>query len=389
MKVGYFSHSSISASETFILDLILGLKSSGLNITFYSGQSKVNPLDGVKTIPTGYELKNTWIISFIYLFGQIFGKRGQRLVYRYKEFYTLKVLKSIIGSNLPNVAYVDYGTSAVLLRKYFKLYSIPYIVHFHGYDITSFLNDNVYKHKLKSVFKEATFIIAASHHIKRLLILNGCDPAKINVVRLGINTSSIIPLSWTERIKSNPKIIFLGRLTTKKNPIALLYSFKIVSEKISDATLTIIGDGPLRQEVISCIEALKLTNKVTLLGSVPRSISFPILNEHWIYVQHSVTASDGDQEGFALSLAEAAAHEIPVVSTFHNGIPENVVDGVTGYLVREFDYETMAEKIIELIENPEKAKAMGINGRSHITHLCSIHDRVESIKVLLEAASVA
>jgi glycosyltransferase involved in cell wall biosynthesis len=96
-----------------------------------------------------------------------------------------------------------------------------------------------------------------------------------------------------------------------------------------------------------------------------------------------VTAKSGDQEGFAISLAEAALHEIPVVSTFHNGIPENVIDGETGLLVKEFDFEAMAEKIIYLIENPEIAEQMGKAGRKHILNLCEPERRISKIKELL------
>ena len=108
------------------------------------------------------------------------------------------------------------------------------------------------------------------------------------------------------------------------------------------------------------------------------------MNKHWIYAQHSVTAISGDKEGYAISPAEAAAHELPVVSTIHNGIPEHVIDGETGFLVPEFDYESMAERIIQLIQNPMLAKKMGRAGRNNILALNNPQKRIDKIYNLLE-----
>lgn len=79
-----------------------------------------------------------------------------------------------------------------------------------------------------------------------------------------------------------------------------------------------------------------------------------------------MTARSGDQEGFGISLAEAAALELPVVSTLHNGIPEQVINGETGFLVREHDYEAMAERLVHLLGTPDKAEKMGMAGSENI-----------------------
>lgn len=147
-----------------------------------------------------------------------------------------------------------------------------------------------------------------------------------------------------------------------------------------------IGDGPEMGRVRQRISKLSLENSVKIYGELSRAEALAIVNEHWVFAQHSVTAATGDQEGFAISLAEAAALELPVVSTLHNGIPEQVIDGQTGFLVKEFDYEAMAEKIIKLLLNPSLAEQMGQAGRNNISQLCQMSKRVESIyDVLAEA----
>ena len=108
--------------------------------------------------------------------------------------------------------------------------------------------------------------------------------------------------------------------------------------------------------------------------------------EHWIYVQHSVTGPNGDQEGFGISLAEAALMEIPVVSTWHNGIPEQVIHNETGFLCQEFDFETMAAQVCILINDSKLRKEMGKKGRANIIELCDPNFRTE--KLLRLVASV-
>jgi len=292
-------------------------------------------------------------------------------------------LKKVDKDSIPDVAYVDYLTSAILLRRFFEENNIPYIVHVHGYDISSELKDPEYKKELKKLFISMKYIIAASHYIKRLLIIEGCPREKIVICRYGIDTKSIRPLPWKDRLSRIPSVIFLGRLTEKKNPIALIHAFDLVRKKIPDVKFTIIGDGPLLQDVKARISSLKLEKNITLMGALPRDKAFPIMNNHWIYAQHSVTAISGDKEGYAISPAEAAAHELAVVSTLHNGIPEHVKEGITGFLVPEFDYESMAQRIIQLIENPTLAEEMGKAGRENIITLNDPDKRIDCIFGLL------
>lgn len=385
MKIGYFSHTSISPSETFIYDLFIGLQKRNLDITYYSGKASGSSSFTSYIVNTGYAEEGLGLSFKAYKLGQILGGRGFHYKDSVQQHFSKKVLNHTVV-NKPEVAYVDYATSAVLLLNFFKEHNIPFIVHVHGYDITSATNDPVYLIKLKHIFNEAKFIVAASHYVRKLLVLLGCENVKIKVIRLGVDVKDIVPLGWSDRKKLAPNVIFLGRLTAKKNPLALLHAFRIVKEKVPLSKLTIIGDGELKSQVQERIKALDLISSVNMLGVLNREKSFPILNRHWVYAQHSVTANSGDQEGFAISLAEAAAHELPVVSTLHNGIPENVLDGETGFLVKEFDFEAMADRIVELLKNPDLSEEMGKAGRKHIQQLCDPQRRVEQIAELLTVA---
>lgn len=383
MKLGYFTEADIPISETFVYDLMKGLESR-TELTWFCGKSTIKNQIVKTHMAINYSPARAILPRLAFKLGNCIGRKGHIWRMKMRLFLSNHALKKLDQNYYPDVAYTDFLTSAVLLRHFFETKEIPYIVHVHGFDISSALIDNAYRMEIKKVFKSVKYIIAASHYIRRLLILEGCSPEKIIVIRLGIDTQSIIPLNWMKRLENKPSIIFLGRLTEKKNPIALIHAFNIVRKKIPDVKLSIIGDGPMLGEIENLINALSLQDVVSMLGALPRDKSFPIMNQHWIYAQHSITAISGDKEGYAISPAEAAAHELPVVSTIHNGIPEHVLEGITGYLVPEFDYETMAERMIYLIHNPELAEKMGKEGRKNIEKLNDPRKRIDSIFNLLE-----
>jgi len=82
-----------------------------------------------------------------------------------------------------------------------------------------------------------------------------------------------------------------------------------------------------------------------------------------IFVQHSMIDSEtGDEEGCPVAILEAMSHSLPVVSTWHAGIPEAVVDGTTGYLTEEGNTVAMAERIVALVQDPVLRRQMGISG---------------------------
>ncbi|MUU77868.1 glycosyltransferase family 4 protein [Winogradskyella endarachnes] len=381
MEIGYFSNSNIKISETFVYDLLKGLYYKHNDIVFFSGEKKKSVLDfDVKVKNAGFNFENSYL-TFLNKLSLKFPK--------YRNWYATVKNKTVIkcleasGAQHIDVAYVDYATNGVLLMEFFKKYNIPFVVHIHGYDITSKMRDLHYKKQFNKLINWCSYFVVASDSMRRILVLNGCPEEKIKLIRLGVNAKLIQPLSWEEKFKKPNQVVSLGRLTPKKNPIASLLAFKKVTEVIPSATFTIIGDGELKEEVLAKIKALKLENNVILLGALPRKEAFKVIQDKTVFIQHSVTALTGDQEGFAISLAEAQMFKIPVVSTIHNGITENVIDQKTGFLVQEYDYETMAEKITELLQNKDLCKTMGEEGRLHISKLCNTDNRVTSILLLL------
>ncbi|MCB9103906.1 MAG: glycosyltransferase [Anaerolineales bacterium] len=383
MKIAYITSDFGAVSETFITDLALGLAQAGHQVTVFCNQAVVSDVPSITIEQTNFLILNSTADRLGYRVDQWLGEPGQTRIYARHLAQAQRQLYPMLSDYGPQVAYIDYGSVAALARQTLCELNIPFVVHFHGADITSAVNHPAYRTELQAVFRDATTLIVASHHIRRLLILEGAPPEKVHVVRYGLNLEGLTPLSWSERRTEPPAIVFLGRFTPKKNPVALVQAFALVKQQVPQARFSMIGDGSEMARVRQRIERLKLGQTVKLYGTLPRDQALPIVNRHWVYAQHSITAPNGDQEGFGISLTEAAALALPVVSTLHNGIPEQVIDGQTGFLVREFDFECMAERMIALLQRPELAEQVGQAGRKNVLKLCQQEQRIKDIEQAL------
>lgn len=384
MKIAYIANNFGSPSETFVSDLANGLAKTNGQITIICNQHirKTPNVDFIEE--TNYQILNSIVDRLGMYIDKLFGKQREfrQNLKRYQK-HAYKRLLPALKKHQPDVAYIDYGKVAVLARDALQELNIPFVIHFHGYDITTALNNSAYREELQKVFHDASALIVPSYHVQRLLVLEGAPAKKIYLVRIAPNLEGLVPASWSDRTSKNPSIAFLGRFTPKKNPIALVEAFALVKQQVPVAQLTMIGDGPEMSRVRQRIEQLELNNSVMLHGTLPRSEALPIVNKHWVFAQHSATPPSGDQEGFPVVLTEAAALQLPIVSTLHSGIPEQVIDGTTGFLVQEFDYEAMAEYIIKLLQNPDLAEQMGKAGRENISQMCQTERRVYQIHEIL------
>jgi colanic acid/amylovoran biosynthesis glycosyltransferase len=146
----------------------------------------------------------------------------------------------------------------------------------------------------------------------------------------------------------------------------------------------IVGDGPLRSKLQQLIHDLNLESIVTLWGAQENSFVRRRMAEAHLFVLPSITASDGDQEGIPVSLMEAQASGLPVLSTRHSGIPELVIDGESGVLVPERDTQALTAGLSRLIAHPQDWIRMGRAGRKMVEENYNIAALVPDLVELYE-----
>jgi glycosyltransferase involved in cell wall biosynthesis len=298
-----------------------------------------------------------------------------------------RVLEPILLELRPDVALIEYGSTLARCAPIFAAQRIPICVHLHGRDVAAAFMNGHYRDALARGLDCASKVIVASRHMARLAVIAGAAEERVRLIRYGVELDGVEPEPWRLRLARPPSAVFLGRMVPKKNPVALIEAFRLVAHQRPDARLHMIGDGPELKHAQARAATHGLGDLVKFHGAMRRSDALKIVRAQRVYVQHSVTAFDGDQEGFGLSLAEAAAMTLPIVSTSHNGIPEQVIDGETGFLVPEYDFEEMARRILQLFGDIELCKRLGNAGRLRILEFCKASRRVEQIvEVLMQTA---
>lgn len=148
----------------------------------------------------------------------------------------------------------------------------------------------------------------------------------------------------------------VGRLYEVKNQQLMIRAFKRLVETRPKAKLSIVGDGPLRQELETLINQLNLNDHVFLLGY--RSDIPELVAGFDCFLMSSTS------EGTPLSVIEAMAAKNPVIGTDVGGMSEVVIENETGYLVPSNDVAEYTEKLLYAVDNPDKLQQLGQNGQN-------------------------
>jgi len=384
MKIAFIVGGFPTLSETFILNQITGLLDLGHDIEIFA---QSNPKDKkVHSDIEKYRLmkrvhyfampcnKIKRILKAIFLIIKNFHRSPLKIlkslnIFKYgKTALSLTLLSTIIPflNKKFDIIHCHFGPNGIV-GVHLKEIGIPgkYVISFHGYDVNSYpkiMGENVYN----VLFKNGDLFTTNTNFTKQQVVKIGCDEKKIIILPVGLRIARF--KFSTRKIRNGDiiKILTVGRLVEKKGyEYAIRAIVKIVA-KHENIFYMIAGDGPLRDKLESLVSELGARNYVKFMGAVEEDEVLKLYQQAHIFVLPSVTASNGDREGQALVLQEAQAVGLPIISTIHNGIPEGVLNGKSGYLVPEKDVDALAEKLERLIEHPEIWPEMGKCGRKFV-----------------------
>lgn len=390
MKIAFILGDFPVLSETFIINQIIGLIEDGNEVDIYGSlpenMSKVHPdVENFNLLSNTYyhpKISRNYFWRFlkaIWLILANFGKlpllwRSLNFIRYGKKALSLRLLYLIIpflkNSRPYDIIHCQFGTHALdgmILRDIGAIQG-KLITSFRGYDISRYVQeegDNVYN----KLFIKGDYFLANCEYFRQKAIKLGCNSQKISVQGSGIECNRFPFIPRNLQPNSKIHIVTIGRLVEKKG---IEYSIRAISQIVgtySNIEYSIIGDGYLRTELEQLIQSLNLTDKVHLLGWKNQTEIVEILNQAHIFIAPSVTSSNGDQDAPVNTLKEAMLMGLPVISTYHGGIPELVQDGISGFLVPERNADAIAERLIYLIEHPEIWVHLGIAGRKFVeTH---------------------
>ena len=182
--------------------------------------------------------------------------------------------------------------------------------------------------------------------------------------------------------KSRNRFLAVGRFIDKKRPDLTVRAFCEAAKDHPDAMLEMIGDGPLMPACKALVAKSGLDGQVLFHGELPHDAVRDRLSRAQFFLQHSVTAPDGNTEGLPTAIQEAMAAGAVVLSTRHAGIPEIVRHGETGLLVAENDEPDFVNTIKLAMSGGLDVDAMADQARATaVKHLDKrlLTDRLEAM----------
>jgi len=268
-----------------------------------------------------------------------------------------------------------------------KIVGIPHIATEHG-DIHHTSKNSQFGFKPKAISSFSTKLVFVSKFTQGAFLKRiGLDGRKTEVIYNGIDLEVFHREIDTKKkraelgIEEDDFVVGnIGNLYPVKGQTYLLQAASKVIQRTTNAKFMIIGRGELENKLKEEVKNLNLRNHVLFLGF--REDTHELLKVMDIFVLPSLS------EGMPLSLIEAMACSLPTIASDVGGISEVITDGLTGFIIPPADPETLADRIIYLLENPQSASKMSKRAlqkvktsfdlQTMINNYCRIYEEVTS-----------
>jgi len=219
----------------------------------------------------------------------------------------------------------------------------------HGFQ--DFVDEKVARLDLKAA--SAAFVICVSDFTRSQLCR--ITPPRLwdryQVVRCGIDLKQF-PFRADRALHSRPRIVLVGRLSPEKGQLVLIRAVAALRTRGREVEVVLIGAGSLRGWIEDEIASLGLGDLVSLAGELePAQVTAQLLDS-------DIFCLPSFAEGLPISIMEAMATGVPVISTFIGGIPELAINGETALTVAAGNVEALADAIEKIIVEPALRYAM-------------------------------
>jgi colanic acid/amylovoran biosynthesis glycosyltransferase len=384
LRIAIFAHEFPALSETFVLRHITSLIERGHDVTVLSTAPRAEPAQhpaierfNLRRL-TRYLEMPVARLARVRAAPEAFGRgwacgRAAPLralnVLRYgQEAASLRLLHwaaTLAPGEEFDVVHCHFGTVgrlAAFLREIGVLRG-RLVTTFHGVDLSACLREDpsLYDHLLR----HGDLFLPISDVWRQKLLSLGCRPGQTVVHRMGVEPERFAFRTRRPEAGEPVKLLTVGRLVEKKGVEYGLRAAAELARRGIKIDYVVAGDGPLRPHLERLAAALEIGPSVRFMGWRNEEQVAALMAERDMLLAPSVTDAIGDQEGIPVTIMEAMAAGMPVVSTWHSGIPELVEHGATGFLAPERDAVALAEAIQRIVRDDLWA-AMGHAGRHRV-----------------------
>jgi len=286
-------------------------------------------------------------------------KQLEKVIFKYGNIKSLKLIHAHFGQN---------GIAAIKLKKELK---IPLVTSFYGYDTGRLAK--LFLPYYKPLIKEGDLFLVLSKDMKEDLLNLGFPPEKTLIHHLGVDTNEF-NIKRDSSKDNSFKLLTIARLDEGKGvhivlkALQLLFDIQPSMKQI--IKYKIVGGGAYEDNLKQFINEYNLSDNVEIINNLGvkngREIVKEQLRNSDIFILCSYQTTRGTKEGTPVVLMEAQSCGLPCIATTHAGIPEIVINGETGILVKEKCPEEICQAILFLYQNKEIVESMKIQARQHI-----------------------
>lgn len=380
-KVAYLVSKFPTLTETFILREIVALERRGVAIQIYTIRrespevihEEARPyLDGLRTAPS-IALSTLWV-NLIALFRHP-GVYLALIMLTVRElwgswhlfardlylFPRAVVFAAMMRRDQITHIHAHWAThTAYMAYIIHRLTGIPYSFTAHAHDL--YIRKAMLCHKVKA----AQFVATISQFNVEELVQDCGEAvrAKLHVVRCGV-----LPEHLDVPRHSHPDqpltIVTIASLRDYKGLEYAIQAAALLRDSI-DFRWRVVGTGPDRESLQAQIDAAGLHDRFQLIGGRSEQAIRDLLSEADLCVMSSVIMPDRRMEGIPVSLMESLAAGVPTIATRISGIPELVIEGVTGRLVPERDSQALADAIHAYHTDRSAWQPLIVAGKAHV-----------------------
>jgi glycosyltransferase involved in cell wall biosynthesis len=272
-------------------------------------------------------------------------------VWSYKEKSIEKQIEKIIMDFKPDVIHTHFGHESWWFLANLKPQKIPIFISFHGFDASHKIKSRRYlyafdffnkKHNLHPIF--------VSEYMAKSVEEKTGPLSNTNILYYGTDTQIFKRISKDH--KRMPFIFLqISSFTEKKGHEYTIKAFcKLLKKKLPyDCKLILAGEGQLKNKMIELAANLGISRNIMFPGLVNTQEARSLMENAHVFVHHSITSAIGDKEGIPNAIMEAMAMELPIISTYHSGIPELVENMVNGILIEEKNINSYENAMLEIM----------------------------------------
>jgi phosphatidylinositol alpha-1,6-mannosyltransferase len=246
---------------------------------------------------------------------------------------------------------------------------IPYVMAAFGMEIQA----RRVQRFLPRAVSRSEGCIAISHSTAALLHEKGIPSESVALVGVGVRDYLLTAprrrgdASRILQGRDGPVILTLARLDERyKGHDMMLQALPLIRARVPDVTYVVAGDGRYRRYYERLAAALGVGNDAIFVGRVTDEERLALYDRCDLFALISREAPDGGCEGFGIVFLEAAARGKPAVGGRSGGVPDAIVDGVTGLLAEPTDVDAIAGACVRLLTDRDLARRMGCSGRERV-----------------------